>query len=603
VVPFQQKYHPPLFSTLPPKEQAVLEWFPQVYIPFEEWEEYECRGFSVISYFIEDGHVRKLNLQQNDPLKHLEFPQCFQDLTHLQELGIYCCVCDSTNLGDLPQLKSIHFCDCRINQLSEKFATIETLQKIEFDYDTSLSLIPSWFVNFKQLEALCFHFVSHIDFPVMFLKNYPKLQQLEIFFNKNDDISLVFQNLPHLRELTVYGKEFITIPLSLTQLSLEHLTLSSTSIQTLPAEWGKLQNLRSLKIKNAPLTPLELQKIRHLHAIQELTIQEIGDLGDISWIGELTNLQRLILTDNKIQNIPSVLNQLRYLVHLDLSRNKLGQFPPILLEIETSETICLVGNKITKIPDEIIHLRKLKELHLEDNLLTELPTNIVNLMELHILGISMNKLPLFPRLPPNLEALDFSYNKFQAIPSEQLNFPLLKVLDLRGNKINQLPVNFGSLHELRELDVSENPFTSVPESLRSLKNLKILNISSCNCNEVPAWINELTSLEQLYLERNNLVSLHPNLCTLPNLKRLHLSENHLQILPPNINQLPQLAQLLLDHNEIEQLPIQILDLPLLMWLELDGNNRLSNVEILLNHSSIYLNPKKLIEDFLDRRNN
>lgn len=147
-------------------------------------------------------------------------------------------------------------------------------------------------------------------------------------------------------------------------------------------------------------------------------------------IGELTNLERLVLGSNLLTSVPSTLGKLTNLQYLSLHNNRL-------------ETL----------PMEMSNLTNLHELHLSYNKLKSLPSIICQLTKLQVLTLHNNQLEL--------------------LPLEIGNLTNLRELSLQSNQWRTLPAEIGNLINLRELSLDKKHIGLLPVSIFMLANLQI----------------------------------------------------------------------------------------------------------------------------------
>lgn len=116
-------------------------------------------------------------------------------------------------------------------------------------------------------------------------------------------------------------------------------------------------------------------------------------------------------------------------------------------------------NKINEISDRIGNLKNLKSLNLSNNKIKQLPLTIGDLINLEYLYLSSNLIVLIPqeigRLK-NLKYLDLSYNQIEILPKQLFDLHHLIYLDLNNNSITIIPIDIGKLNRLRELNLSFN---------------------------------------------------------------------------------------------------------------------------------------------------
>ncbi|CAL4060276.1 unnamed protein product, partial [Meganyctiphanes norvegica] len=110
-------------------------------------------------------------------------------------------------------------------------------------------------------------------------------------------------------------------------------------------------------------------------------------------LAELSSIQVLDLSENKISNIPDSINKLSNLRILKLSGNKLKSLPSSISECVKLEELELASNKFSKVPTSVCALPKLRLLSLCDNRFTSLPVELCRLQNtLHTLNIDEDKI-------------------------------------------------------------------------------------------------------------------------------------------------------------------------------------------------------------------
>lgn len=136
----------------------------------------------------------------------------------------------------------------------------------------------------------------------------------------------------------------------------------------------------------------------------------------IDW-SKFTNLEYLTLKNDHLNEIPTGIITLKSLKKIDLSGNDFSVLPSNFWELSNLEEIVLNDDKKMDVPKTLSILAKLpnlKSLHLEGDKLTALPDEILNFK--------------------NLENLYLGNNQLQSIPVIK-TLDHLKYLDLKGNKI------------------------------------------------------------------------------------------------------------------------------------------------------------------------
>nr|MDZ8043657.1 COR domain-containing protein [Nostoc sp. DedQUE02] len=115
-------------------------------------------------------------------------------------------------------------------------------------------------------------------------------------------------------------------------------------------------------------------------------------------IANLTNLTELVLSDNRITQIPEEIANLTNLTHLYLSHNKITQIPEAITKLTNLTELDLSYNQITQIPEAIANLTNLTQLYLNSNQIIQIPEGIESLPKLEKLDLRRNPLPISPEI-------------------------------------------------------------------------------------------------------------------------------------------------------------------------------------------------------------
>lgn len=200
---------------------------------------------------------------------------------------------------------------------------------------------------------------------------------VELILDNNDicDILQITKHvLPNLKKLSVKKNRLAIVPPSLgsVMMNLEFLDISDNKTYQLTREIANLRNLRELYVSNNRMTeiPLEVCKLPLVvldFSNNRLTRLPSRLLGMGTGITDLKEtLQKLILHDNKISEIPSEAQNLKKLTVFDVSKNKLGKVPSAVYGMTSLKELYLGQNSLTSIPRKIIDLQnKLKVLSVD----------------------------------------------------------------------------------------------------------------------------------------------------------------------------------------------------------------------------------------------
>ena len=148
-------------------------------------------------------------------------------------------------------------------------------------------------------------------------------------------------------------------------------------------------------------------------------------------------LRVLWLDDNALTELPASVLELTHLEKLRLSRNKVGSIPPQVRMLQALTELALDNNELVELPVTVGDLPELRYLNVRQNKLVALP-DLGDLSKLTILAASSNALvappPGLERLA-NLEEAYFNGNNMTAFPEGCLFLKELRVLNVANNAI------------------------------------------------------------------------------------------------------------------------------------------------------------------------
>ncbi len=224
-------------------------------------------------------------------------------------------------------------------------------------------------------------------------------------------------------------------------------------------------------------------------------------------IGELTEMENLLLDSNGLRSLPKSIGKLKKLRRLYAYHNKLATLPDSLCECTALEDLSLWSNELTEIPESIGKLSKLTELDVHGNQLTALPDSIGDLKELDELDIHDNKITELPDTLvgcDKLRELDTARNQLRALPDNIGGIKSLEILKFGRNPMPQLPESIGELHNLIELNCTggwdPQALKALPDSMKGMPKLNTVELHNCQFTEVPEVLRHLPALESLELD-------------------------------------------------------------------------------------------------------
>jgi len=162
----------------------------------------------------------------------------------------------------------------------------------------------------------------------------------------------------------------------------------------------------------------------------------------------LTNLQCVDLSNNKIHKISKSFSNLKNLKSLKLDNNKISFLPNFIGEMEKLETFTITNNILNRLPSSIQKLQKLKVLKVSHNEIDGLPIEFGLLKSLEILHIDAN---YFTEIPTTLcylkhlielsfEWLEFLNPPFQKVIKENIGKTIISLI--RNSLQDMIKQNF-----------------------------------------------------------------------------------------------------------------------------------------------------------------
>ncbi|CAA2999711.1 probable LRR receptor-like serine threonine-kinase At3g47570 [Olea europaea subsp. europaea] len=209
--------------------------------------------------------------------------------------------------------------------------------------------------------------------------------------------------------------------------------VSPVSPRTIPHSIGSLSNLKELSMFNNSFHGQILESVFNLSMLQILAFSANSISGNLpsSIANGLPNLDGRYLADNRLSGeIPAYVSNFSKLTILDLSKNSFsGRVPMNLGNLQNLETLVLEYNELTNdpsmleldflisltnciIPNESGNMSNLIELGIEGNELTgTIPDTLGQLRKLQKLRLGFNKLGRSLEKLENLEYFNVSFNE------------------------------------------------------------------------------------------------------------------------------------------------------------------------------------------------
>ncbi|NXL58774.1 MFHA1 protein, partial [Chordeiles acutipennis] len=316
-------------------------------------------------------------------------------------------------------------------------------------------------------------------------------------------------------------------------------------LEELPEEVGAaLSGLRVLSLRRNRLSRLPAAALRHLGRLAELDLSHnrLRGLGDGGALAGLRGLRKL-----------------------SLSHNELGAegpgLPPRLAELSRLEELDLSFNRLRRLPEGLGHLRHLRALDVDHNLLPSFPAALLELAALEELDCSGNRhlgaLPEGIAALHRLKILWLSGTGLAALPEALCQLSALESLMLDGNRLRALPAGFGSLQRLKMLNLSSNLLGEFPTAILALPSLEELYLSRNQLTILPPHLCQLRQLRTLWLDNNRIRYLPDSIVLLHSLEELVLQGNQIAILPEGFGQLSRVTLWKIKDNPLIQPPYEV----------------------------------------------
>ena len=250
---------------------------------------------------------------------------------------------------------------------------------------------------------------------------------------------------------------------------------------------------------------------KSLTTLKELNLKSCHLKSLSDELANLQSLEKLFLYENKFQEVPKALCELKNLTVLHLCEWGLEDLSNEFTNLQSLEELLLISDNLQEVPKALYELKSLKELTFQGSSdFKSLPNEFVNLQSLEKLNLGGNNF--------------YEFSKVVDILAKLKN---LKELDLSELYLEYLPDEFANLQSLERLNLWNNQFYEFPKivnMLARLKNLKELNLERCGLISLPDEFVNLQSLERLGLYGNEFYEFPKVINKLKNLKECCIDE-------------------------------------------------------------------------------
>ena len=456
------------------------------------------------------------NIPPDHPIKtilaaHNKLSMIPQMLLHLEYLDISYNelgkTCTFKAVLDYPELKNL----CISGNALTKFPSDIKMFKKLTDFVADRNKFTENEEIFKFLPNL-----ENADLTLNFYKIVPEFPDsiISINFSFNFIRNIQKMILPNLRELRLSGNEISSISDECRFPNLKILDLSMNALKTIPPISVFAPTLETL------LVPFNILNVFPT----SLPV----------------SLVKLDVSNNRISEFLTPLNENINLTTLDISNNKITSLPclPPTLEMFNAE-----NNQINT--SEELKFEKLPTLQFTRNCLKTIPAltgcNATTLDFAHnkLEAIEVEKIGVFST------RLDFSCNLIKEIPEQLFLVEKLQSINITGNSITRIPESIVNT-TLTALYISENDISTLPKMPVSLMTLKAIK---CSFTQLPESLNELTRLNYIDFSNNKIKTVKE----FPKCRHIGLSCNQITAIPA----IPDCVAFLdISHNKMKELKIK-----------------------------------------------
>ncbi len=193
---------------------------------------------------------------------------------------------------------------------------------------------------------------------------------------------------------------------------------------------GSLLGIKALKIEEGLESfPEELFTLCDSLELLDLSGNALEDLPDLS---RFTKLKIAFFSQNKFTKVPNSFKECHNLFMLGFKSNAIEKFDEDILPLSISWLI-LTDNRLKQLPSSIGKLTKMQKFPLAGNRLTSLPESMKNLKNLELIRLSANNLTEIPKWLlelPKLAWLAFSGNPCSVSKESALRVVAYKDLEM-----------------------------------------------------------------------------------------------------------------------------------------------------------------------------
>ena len=387
---------------------------------------------------------------------------------------------------------------------------------------------------------------------------------------------------------------------------------------------GVKRSLRILKLNSNLLTEIPLNMVQ-LSGLEQLDLSNNRITNGFSVLEKLYNLRLLSLVNNGISRLPLAVCFITRLAGLDLCDNPLGVLPEEIKNLTHLQTLIIDNVRISIFPASLAALKNLRQLSIKNN-----PGLSVAYTDL----AQFEKLTYFVADPPLIRSC-LKQLCLQRVPGINptvwrlvtaslcrsnplgltLTIPGEPFLGVVGGKAKMFDDAQACSPEvvsdtLVEYESAETKLTTeslaalinaLPQFIRTL--VAVIDLSDNLLTRLPAEIKYFAHVQVLGLRNNQLIELPDELGYLKHLERILLCGNQLTALPRSLGSLEALTEINVDHNCFVEFPPAITALANLANLSVKFNRlttlpaaiaNLQNLQLLdVSFNQLAILPKEL----------
>lgn len=322
---------------------------------FSTWED-----TSILDFWdgvtIADNRIKTLNIQ-NKGISSL--PKEIDYLTELQSFYL-----NSNSLTTLPEtfgnLDSLYHLDLNNNELEELPESFGQISIVKLNLSNNqLTKLPSNFDSIAIKQSF-FRFVDLSNnrlesLPFSFGRNFHNLKRLDLSNNNLRELPGSFNNLKRISTLKLAQNNLSLVPNAMLKFNdLDTLDLSGNQIDFIEDTLFLGKKIRYLNLSSNQLTEIP-QTVRNLFDLEYLNLANNRIAQLPQYIGG-AEIQKLILDNNLFIEVPEAIKNMRALSYLSLKNNQLATVYSFVGDLLELDTLILANNTLCNLPREIMQL-------------------------------------------------------------------------------------------------------------------------------------------------------------------------------------------------------------------------------------------------------